>query len=167
MEKQVNLKLFTAARSGNLQILQDIIRDAAATVYDAKTPEGNTVLHFAARFGHKPLVGELITGCPSLVHQSNFKGETLLHVAAKAGRDDVVGLLIDSKTDKPGLCIGWIRDNSGNSPLHGAVRNGHSKDLVPCVPILFKDEQIILWRGKRDQELNSDISDATMKSQDT
>ncbi|XP_050219780.1 CRS2-associated factor 2, mitochondrial [Mercurialis annua] len=25
------------------------------------------------------------------------------------------------------------------------------KDLVPCVPLLFKDEQIILWRGKRDQ----------------
>lgn len=26
------------------------------------------------------------------------------------------------------------------------------RDLVPCVPILFKDEQIILWRGKVDQE---------------
>uniref|UniRef100_A0ACD6A0C5 Uncharacterized protein n=1 Tax=Avena sativa TaxID=4498 RepID=A0ACD6A0C5_AVESA len=26
------------------------------------------------------------------------------------------------------------------------------RDLVPCVPILFKDEQIILWRGKLDQE---------------
>lgn len=23
------------------------------------------------------------------------------------------------------------------------------QDLVPCVPILFKDEQIILWRGKK------------------
>ncbi|KHG27229.1 hypothetical protein F383_12576 [Gossypium arboreum] len=22
------------------------------------------------------------------------------------------------------------------------------RDFVPCVPILFKDEQIILWRGK-------------------
>uniref|UniRef100_A0A0E0LS02 CRM domain-containing protein n=1 Tax=Oryza punctata TaxID=4537 RepID=A0A0E0LS02_ORYPU len=26
------------------------------------------------------------------------------------------------------------------------------RDLVPCVPILFKDEQIILWRGKVNQE---------------
>nr|CAB3482344.1 unnamed protein product [Digitaria exilis] len=26
------------------------------------------------------------------------------------------------------------------------------RDLVPCIPILFKDEQIILWRGKIDQE---------------
>ncbi|XP_059441255.1 CRS2-associated factor 2, mitochondrial [Corylus avellana] len=25
-------------------------------------------------------------------------------------------------------------------------------DLVPCAPILFKDEQIILWRGQGDQE---------------
>jgi hypothetical protein len=24
--------------------------------------------------------------------------------------------------------------------------------MVPCVPILFKDEQIILWRGKRTGE---------------
>lgn len=23
------------------------------------------------------------------------------------------------------------------------------QDLVPCIPILFKDEQIILWRGER------------------
>ncbi|PHU13037.1 CRS2-associated factor 2, mitochondrial [Capsicum chinense] len=26
------------------------------------------------------------------------------------------------------------------------------RDLVPCVPILFKDEQIILWRGKKDEQ---------------
>ncbi|CAO2205998.1 unnamed protein product [Urochloa humidicola] len=26
------------------------------------------------------------------------------------------------------------------------------RDLVPCVPILFKDEQIILWRGKVDPD---------------
>lgn len=29
------------------------------------------------------------------------------------------------------------------------------RDLVPCVPILFKDEQIILWRGK-EQAMDSD-----------
>ncbi|KAJ0101761.1 hypothetical protein Patl1_04226 [Pistacia atlantica] len=32
------------------------------------------------------------------------------------------------------------------------------RDLVPCVPILFKDEQIILWRGKKDQPLDSNAS---------
>ncbi|CAK8573129.1 unnamed protein product [Lathyrus sativus] len=30
------------------------------------------------------------------------------------------------------------------------------RDLVPCVPILFKDEQIIIWRGNLDQEQCSD-----------
>ncbi|CAJ1932192.1 unnamed protein product [Sphenostylis stenocarpa] len=30
------------------------------------------------------------------------------------------------------------------------------RDLVPCVPILFKDEQIILWRGKLNEEHPSD-----------
>ncbi|KAJ4726090.1 CRS2-associated factor 1 [Melia azedarach] len=32
------------------------------------------------------------------------------------------------------------------------------RDLVPCVPILFKDEQIILWRGKKDQAVDSNPS---------
>lgn len=26
------------------------------------------------------------------------------------------------------------------------------RDLVPCIPILFKDDQIILWKGKKDQQ---------------
>ncbi|KAJ1377290.1 YhbY-like superfamily [Sesbania bispinosa] len=30
------------------------------------------------------------------------------------------------------------------------------RDLVPCVPILFKDEQIIIWRGNLNQEQPSD-----------
>ncbi|KAB1215213.1 CRS2-associated factor 2, mitochondrial [Morella rubra] len=32
------------------------------------------------------------------------------------------------------------------------------RDLVPCIPILFKDDQIILWRGKREQEQESNPS---------
>ncbi|KAL6205508.1 PREDICTED: CRS2-associated factor 2, mitochondrial [Fragaria vesca subsp. vesca] len=31
------------------------------------------------------------------------------------------------------------------------------RDLVPCIPILFKDEQIILWRGKQDHEQDSQV----------
>ncbi|CAJ1975675.1 unnamed protein product [Sphenostylis stenocarpa] len=30
------------------------------------------------------------------------------------------------------------------------------EDLVPCVPILFKNEQIVLWRGKLNEEHPSD-----------
>ncbi|WCJ32905.1 CRS2-associated factor 2 mitochondrial [Euphorbia peplus] len=32
------------------------------------------------------------------------------------------------------------------------------RDLVPCIPILFKDEQIILWRGKRVVEQNPETA---------
>ncbi|PRQ31773.1 putative RNA-binding, CRM domain-containing protein [Rosa chinensis] len=31
------------------------------------------------------------------------------------------------------------------------------RDLAPCIPLLFKDEQIILWRGKQDQEQDSQV----------
>lgn len=41
------------------------------------------------------------------------------------------------------------------------------QDLVPCVPILFKDEQIILWRGKKDQEQIYDVSDVNVETLDT
>ncbi|XP_010675681.2 CRS2-associated factor 2, mitochondrial [Beta vulgaris subsp. vulgaris] len=32
------------------------------------------------------------------------------------------------------------------------------RELVPCVPILFKEEQIIMWRGKRDQDNQASCS---------
>ncbi|CAL5392879.1 unnamed protein product [Camellia sinensis] len=35
------------------------------------------------------------------------------------------------------------------------VRLDCTHDLVPCVPILFKDDQIILWRGKEELERDS------------
>ncbi|CAN8252859.1 unnamed protein product [Cochlearia groenlandica] len=35
------------------------------------------------------------------------------------------------------------------------------KDLVPCVPILFKDEQIILWRGNTRIEKEDDLVSLT------
>lgn len=37
------------------------------------------------------------------------------------------------------------------------------RDLVPCVPILFKDEQIILWRGKGRENSNQ----CSLTSEDT
>ncbi|RXI03515.1 hypothetical protein DVH24_004167 [Malus domestica] len=40
------------------------------------------------------------------------------------------------------------------------------RDLVPCIPLLFKDEQIILWRGKRDQRQDSECTDSSKMSAD-
>ncbi|CAB4277803.1 unnamed protein product [Prunus armeniaca] len=40
------------------------------------------------------------------------------------------------------------------------------RDLVPCIPLLFKDEQIVLWRGKRDQEEDSKCRDRSEKFAD-
>lgn len=41
------------------------------------------------------------------------------------------------------------------------------RDLVPCVPILFKDEQIILWRGKRDEQNRTPAPEWNLSSQMT
>ncbi|XP_019192993.1 PREDICTED: CRS2-associated factor 2, mitochondrial [Ipomoea nil] len=41
------------------------------------------------------------------------------------------------------------------------------RDLVPCIPILVKDEQIILWRGKRDEDQNCGSSTELAKCKHT
>nr|GMC75488.1 CRS2-associated factor 2, mitochondrial [Ipomoea batatas] len=41
------------------------------------------------------------------------------------------------------------------------------RDLVPCIPILVKDEQVILWRGKRDEDQNTGSSTELAKCKHT
>ncbi|XVF03991.1 hypothetical protein REPUB_Repub05bG0042000 [Reevesia pubescens] len=124
MKGPKNLELLSAARSGNLQELKRLI-DLEANILDKTTREGNNALHMAARFGHKNLVEEIIERHPSLAFKSNLKGETPVHIAARAGRRDVVEVFINSVKNYEGIYIGRIRDNSGNTPLHGTVRNAH------------------------------------------
>ncbi|XVE50535.1 hypothetical protein DITRI_Ditri01bG0170400 [Diplodiscus trichospermus] len=119
----MDLKLFDAIRSGELQRFHQLA-DAERNVYGQETPEGNTVLHMAARYGHTSLVKVIIERKRQLVLKSNIKGETPVHIAARAGHLHVITFFIES-VKKFSIHIAGTRDNNGNTPLHGAIRNGH------------------------------------------
>ncbi|XVF77616.1 hypothetical protein PTKIN_Ptkin14bG0060300 [Pterospermum kingtungense] len=121
----MDLKLLDAARSGKLQIFQELAKDVQ--IYDQTTPEGNTVLHMAARFGHMDLVEEIVKQHSTLVLKSNLKGETPVHIAARAGQLQVVKFFIKLVENFPRIYIARIRDKYGNTPLHDAVRNRHDE----------------------------------------
>ncbi|XP_021287374.1 protein ACCELERATED CELL DEATH 6-like, partial [Herrania umbratica] len=135
MNVRMDPDVLKEVRSGKLPTLE-------ANVLDGTTPEGNTILHVAARFGYKLLVEKIINQRPSLAFKSNDKGETPVHVAARAGEHDVVEVFINSVEKYPGIHIGSIRDKFGNTPLHGAVRNGQRKVINALAQ---KDSESLLW----------------------
>ncbi|XVF03995.1 hypothetical protein REPUB_Repub05bG0042200 [Reevesia pubescens] len=138
--------LLNATRSGNVEKIKESLTRSGSEVLYGTTPQGNTVLHVAARFGHKTLVTEITQRFPSLVLKCNLKGETPVHLAARAGHDDVVSTLIKTVRVYDSIHISRIRDSYGNTPLHGAVKNQHYKvvkafaDIDPESLVLLNDD---------------------------
>ncbi|KAK6269809.1 hypothetical protein POUND7_006914 [Theobroma cacao] len=135
MKVRMNPDFLKEVRLGKLKTIK-------ANEIDGTTPEGNTTLHMAARFGTKDLVKNIIDQRPSLAFKSNSKGETPVHVAARAGQHEVVEVFISSVKDYKEIYIGRIRDRFGNTPLHGAVRNGH---LQVMNALAEKDPDSLVW----------------------
>ncbi|XP_021288576.1 ankyrin repeat-containing protein At5g02620-like [Herrania umbratica] len=125
----MNPDLFSAARWGFLDTLNRMIGDSEGNILEQTTPVGNTALHIVARFGHKHLAEEIIKKRPSLMSKSNLNGETPVHLAARAGRHEVFEIFINAVKDSPEVDICSDTDRFGDTPLHGAVRNGHFKIL--------------------------------------
>ncbi|KAJ4956969.1 hypothetical protein NE237_013752 [Protea cynaroides] len=112
------------------------------------TPQKNTVLHIAAKFGQTETVKEIHKHCPDLLRRQNSKGDTALHLAARNGFPDIVRFLIDQDNkqqhvielrkgpqsitdhqevaetdDEKAQLIIRMRNNKKDTALHEAVRN--------------------------------------------
>ena len=83
--------VFAVARSGNLGIMQLLVR-LGATV-DATDDEGNTALHLAAGAGHLDVVEYLVEELELDVAATNDGGATALDLAAAEGHREVVAYL--------------------------------------------------------------------------
>ncbi|XP_010267785.1 PREDICTED: ankyrin repeat-containing protein At5g02620-like [Nelumbo nucifera] len=136
-------RLYTAARLGKVEVL-DQLGDEQCFLLQT-TPQKNTALHLAAKFGHGGFVKEMLKRCDSLLKQTNSKGDTALHVASRMGHVEIVNILLNH--DHQHGSSSWrgdmeegqneenemeevlirMKNKENNTALHEAVRHGNTQ----------------------------------------
>ena len=112
-------EIHTAAYDGDLSRLRGLLATNAALV-NAKTTNGSTPLHYAARAGRREALTMLLDAGADLKALDSQK-HTPLHCAAHHGQTGVVALLIERGADFR------ASDDDGCTPLHLAVLSGEPK----------------------------------------
>lgn len=109
-------QLFNAAKKGNIENIR-----ALAAQIDVKTadPEGKTALHIAARYGHVPVIVELVRRGAS-VSATDIGGWTPLRCAVFGGHIEAIAELVNHGADITAL------DSRGCNLLHCAASDGQS-----------------------------------------
>ncbi|CAA7047021.1 unnamed protein product [Microthlaspi erraticum] len=134
----MNPETYSAMRAGNIDFW-DKMRSYGTPLACLKNDKGDSILHLAAAFGHLDLVKSIISECPSLLLESNWKDQIPLHAAAHAGRLAVVKTLVASITyfsleeERERLNVYVLKDIDGNTPLHTALKGGHLETALCLV----------------------------------
>ncbi|XP_048131107.1 protein ACCELERATED CELL DEATH 6-like [Rhodamnia argentea] len=131
-------RLYRYANSGDIHSLKELL-DRDPSILLRCTPQGNMVLHVAARSGKMTVFVEIHRRCKSLLMKPNSEGDTPLHVASRAGHLSVVKFLVIEITstspyqlDIESGCncnfemLRW-GNRRNNTALHEAIKNGHSR----------------------------------------
>ncbi|XVF03980.1 hypothetical protein REPUB_Repub05bG0040900 [Reevesia pubescens] len=137
-------KFYQSVKLGKVCSLKHVLNQNPGLLFKV-TPQENTALHIAVKFGHKTIVTEIYGRCGSLLTKQNLDGDTPLHVAARTGQLSIVDFLVieifSSTWREPDEdeIIGKFEilrmGNKGNNTvLHEAVRNGH----LSVVQLLLK-----------------------------
>lgn len=82
--------------------------------------EGQTPLHFAAIYGHKPVVSYLLENKAS-VNDKDILGSTPLHEAVRYGHPEIVSMLLENKADPN------AQDSLGKTPLLLVIQNKEAR----------------------------------------
>ena len=109
-----------------------------AEVLRGVTSTKNTILHVAVKSGKTKIAKKIIDFDPSLLLERNSKGNTPLHIAASLGHLDMTKFLL-SQHQHMTVPLLNITNESNETALHGAVRNGHNeivKKLIEKCPSL-------------------------------
>ncbi|KAM7278628.1 hypothetical protein ACFE04_005762 [Oxalis oulophora] len=134
-----------AVKDGNVEYFKKILgTNKARNLLLQTSPQNNTPLHIAARFGHISIIQEILGQQKGTLFAKNRNGDTPMHVAAKAGHRQVIesffhcikeGMNMANDVESGQLKkrrlleVLKAKDNKGNTPLHGAVTFRH-KDVV-------------------------------------
>jgi ankyrin repeat protein len=113
----VNSTIHRAAKRGNLEKVQEMIKANPSLVFATEYP-GMTPLHWAAKMNHEDVVKFLLANKAD-INAKNLDGDTPLHLAAKTGHPEIVALLLagNAVVDRTDNCFGW-------TALHNAAAIG-------------------------------------------
>ncbi|KAH0553480.1 hypothetical protein GP486_006449 [Trichoglossum hirsutum] len=101
---------------------------------DKSDRRGRTALHWAAEYGHLPVVKCLIDSGASASSTNHDQKDTALHRAALRNNATVVDYLIDKKPE-----LAYAKNNAGDTPLDIVKRT--TKDWKYMVGVLRKSVQ--------------------------
>lgn len=167
-DQPMSLELYECAKTGNIDnffSLLSLKNFPPSAIYNPKTPLQNTFLHVAASFGNKDLAGFIAHHFRSFLGMRNHRGDTALHVAAAAGHLGVVEILLkfqmkqlredfrqDSITQSRTV-IETFKDrvlinDDGNTPLHEALINNHTKVAEYLIKEKIEDAYYVNKQGK-------------------
>jgi ankyrin repeat protein len=110
--------LHCAARVGQTEVLQLLLRKSPFGNVDDRTAYGETPLHVAA-LERRLQAADLLVQKGADVKARTVRGETPLHMAAKGGLAAIVELLLSKGADID------ARDSEEETPLHEASAGGH------------------------------------------
>ncbi|XP_047336140.1 protein ACCELERATED CELL DEATH 6-like [Impatiens glandulifera] len=120
--------IYKAVTCGDFDGFSRAIQDLRGCLLMQVSPQGNTVLHLAARSGHDNIIQPILDNFHDLVKVKNRRGDLAIHLAARSGHLSSVDLL--SCTENPVRCRefeGLLMEQNGekNTALHIAVMEGH------------------------------------------
>ena len=119
--------LFNACRSGNIDIVQQLLAGKFCDSLYVNSRTLETPVHIACRMGRLDIVKVLLDGHQGQVNQQNLFDETLLHLACQADAVEIVNFLIQHDHCDPN-----IKARSGEGPLFIACKRKQF-DIVQCL----------------------------------
>ncbi|XP_073056879.1 ankyrin repeat-containing protein At5g02620-like [Primulina eburnea] len=123
--KRDDTALHSAARSGNIVAIQEIIDDSGedelADLLSKENSAGETALYIAAEYGYFEVVREMIRHYDLMTAGIKAKnGFDALHIASKQGDLEVVKVLMEAHPE-----LTMTVDASNTTALHTAATQGH------------------------------------------
>ncbi|XVE50531.1 hypothetical protein DITRI_Ditri01bG0169900 [Diplodiscus trichospermus] len=143
-DRSMDPKFYQSIKLGKVCSLKHLLHQNPGLLFKV-TPQENTALHIAVKYGHQTIVTEIYSRCGSFLTKQNLDGDTPLHVAARTDHLSIVDFLLreifSSTRREPEedeiiskFQILRMGNKENNTVLHEAVSNRH----LSLVQLLLK-----------------------------